>query len=120
MSDEGDEEKKKGSNLTVMTGSAIAPPRAPSAKVIEAEKLRNRVHELRDRMTEDYFEIGRLLYYIQQRGIYRLWEGPDDRPYETFSDYVEHEVAFIGGGGEDTFEQGDGFLCGVAEAFLSA
>lgn len=94
MSDEGDEEKEKGNNLTVMTGSAIAPPRPPSAKVIEAEKLRNRVAELRDRMTEDYFEIGRLLYYIQQRGIYRLWEGPDKKPYETFSDYVEHEVAF--------------------------
>ena len=31
---------------------------------------------------------------------------------------VEHHVAGIGGGGEDAFEQGHGFLRGVAEAFL--
>jgi hypothetical protein len=31
---------------------------------------------------------------------------------------VEHHVAGVGRGGEDAFEQGDGFLGGVAEAFL--
>lgn len=88
------EEKKKGDKLTVMTGSAIAPPRPPSAKVVEATRVRERIAELRDRMTDDYFEIGRLLYHAQREGIYRLWEGPDGKAYETFSEYVEHEVAF--------------------------
>lgn len=31
---------------------------------------------------------------------------------------VEHHVAGVGGGVEDAFEKGDGFLGGVAEAFL--
>ena len=32
---------------------------------------------------------------------------------------IEHHVARVGRGGENTFEQGDGFLRGIAEAFLS-
>ena len=31
---------------------------------------------------------------------------------------VEHQVAGVGGGGNDALQQGDGFLGGVAEAFL--
>jgi hypothetical protein len=93
MSDD-DEKKDDSSNLTVMTGSAIAPPRPPNAKMMQADRVRERIIELRDRMTDDYFEMGRLLFYAQKQGIYRLWNGPDGNPYETFSDYVEHEVSF--------------------------
>ena len=32
---------------------------------------------------------------------------------------VEHHVAGVGGGVDDAFEQGEGFLGGVAEAFMT-
>ena len=34
------------------------------------------------------------------------------------SEGIEHHMAFIGGGGDNAFEQRKGFLGGVAEAFL--
>ena len=33
---------------------------------------------------------------------------------------IENEIAFVRGGGDDAFEQGERLLGGVAEAFLSA
>ena len=37
----------------------------------------------------------------------------------TAAEGVEDYVAFVGGGAEDAFEEGFGFLSGVAETFLS-
>jgi hypothetical protein len=31
---------------------------------------------------------------------------------------VKNKIAFVGGGGDNAFEQGTGFLGGIAEAFL--
>lgn len=37
----------------------------------------------------------------------------------TAAEGVEHDIAFVAAGGDDAFEQGDGFLGGVAEAFVA-
>lgn len=94
MSDDDDQKKKDGDNLVTVTGSAIAPPEVMSERQVEARNLRNRVIDLRDRMTDDYFEIGKLLYRIAKENYYRLYQDGDGNYYEKFSDYVEREVDF--------------------------
>jgi len=80
-----------------MTETAMVVKGARSmtpSKHAESEKIRVRVLRLRDEMTEGYFELGRLLYRVNEEQLYRQWNGPDGEPYQNFCDYVEHEVNF--------------------------
>jgi hypothetical protein len=60
----------------------------------ELDRIRTRVIQLRDEMTDNYFEMGALLYRVSKEHLYRHWKGPDGKPYDKFSSYVEHEVDF--------------------------
>lgn len=86
------EDKKE--NLVVMSGSVLAPPTPSWKNDPDVTGIRDRVIRVRDRMTDDYFEIGRLLYRINKDGLFKQWSGPDGKPYERFEDYVEAEVSF--------------------------
>jgi hypothetical protein len=55
---------------------------------VAADQVRRRIAELRDRVAESYYEIGRHLHTVQREALYKLWG------FETFSSYVEAEVAF--------------------------
>ena len=83
--------KERAGGLALVTDSStdVVP-----GKQKELDSIRTRVLQLRDEMTENYFEMGRLLYRVSKEHLYRHWKGPDGQPYERFSDYVEHEVDF--------------------------
>lgn len=91
MSKEGD----GVSELVALAGGAdVVDVKHRTEAVLLADQLRMRVLKLRDQMGESYFEMGRLLHRINREGLYTHWKGPDGRPYQHFSEYVEHEVDF--------------------------
>lgn len=100
MSDEGTEPPEGGGDaddfgsLANVDGDAIESTAAEVVNQKEADGIRVRIGELRDQMTEGYFEMGRLLYVVSKKGLYTQWRGPNGKPYKTLADYVEHEVAF--------------------------
>lgn len=72
---------------------AVSPGNNPGTEVVparreRADKLRVRVRELRNEVAENYYEMARHLYTIQKEAMYTLWG------YDSFSEYVEHEVSF--------------------------
>jgi hypothetical protein len=79
----------KPNSLIVGSGGPLAGGKPGSEK-----KIRSRVVILRDRMVQDYLEMGQLLHYISDSCIYKEWEGEDKQPYKSFKDYVEKEVSF--------------------------
>lgn len=82
--------------LATVSGGAVADAEA-RAEVIdqkEADRVRIRVIQLRDQMSEGYFEMGRLLHRISKQGLYAQWCRPDGQRYDSFGEYVEHEVEF--------------------------
>jgi hypothetical protein len=80
--------KKGNLDLVAVSGSSIAPPQVSNERKAAADQIRLRVTELRDKVAESYFEIGRHLHTIQKEALYKLWG------YETFSAYVDEEVTF--------------------------
>lgn len=78
----------------VVGGADVVDVKHRTEAVLAADQLRMRVLKLRDEMGESYFEMGRLLHRINKEGLYTHWRGPDDTPYQTFAEYVEHEVDF--------------------------
>jgi len=83
------------SGLAVVSGgAAVVDIGSAALRRGDLDKLRSRVLVLRDEMGEAYFELGRLLHRINKDGLYVHWLGPNGKPYESFHDYVEHEVDF--------------------------
>lgn len=87
----------KSAKKDASTGLALvgdSPTDVIPEREAEANVVRVRVLQLRDEMTEHYFELGRLLYRVSKEHLYRNWKGPDGQSFQKFSDYVEHEVDF--------------------------
>lgn len=62
---------------------------------IDSDKeVRERVVVLKNRVNRDYLELGRLLYYIGDRELYKEWDNRKGGYYKTFKEYVECEVNF--------------------------
>lgn len=90
-----DDKEDDLSGLAVLSGGAsVVNISGAALRRVDLDKLRTRVLVLRDEMGEAYFELGRLLHRINKEGLYVNWLGPDGKPYESFHDYVEHEVDF--------------------------
>lgn len=60
----------------------------PKEESIDGEKVRKRVLELRDDIGNNYTEICRHLFLIQQKGLYESWG------YTSFRDYASKELQF--------------------------
>ena len=59
-----------------------------------SDHLRMRVLKLRDDISMNNIEMGRMLLHIKTTGMFTQWRGQGDRPYRTFKEYVENEVDF--------------------------
>lgn len=83
-------------SLTGVTGGAVADADAKVEVVGQAESdaVRIRVIQLRDEMSDSYFEMGRLLHRVSKGGLYTQWCRPDGQRYDSFREYIEHEVDF--------------------------
>lgn len=79
------------SGLAVVTGESIE---ATVVNNQDADAVRVRVRQLRDQMSDGYFEIGRLLHRVNRQGLWTHWRQPDGKPYESFKHYIELEVEF--------------------------
>lgn len=59
-----------------------------------SDHLRMRVLKLRDDISMNNVEMGRMLLHIKSTGMFTQWRGQDGREYRTFKEYVESEVDF--------------------------
>lgn len=83
----GDEDTDNLATVTAATAAEVVD-------TLEADRIRVRVIQLRDEMSQGYFEMGALLHRISVKGLYTQWRKPDGKTYEHFREYVEHEVDF--------------------------
>lgn len=82
------------SDLVSVTGESIEDAKAEVVNQKDADQVRVRVIQLRDQMSDGYFEMGRLLHRVSRQGLYTQWRSPNGKRYETFREYIEHEVEF--------------------------
>lgn len=67
--------------------------------LVSQKEIRKEVHELRDWFRlqnaegqRKWMRLGKLLVKIRDEGYWKEWEGPDNRSYTLFDDYMEKEV----------------------------
>lgn len=80
--------------LATVTGESIEDASVQVVNGQDADAVRVRVRQLRDQMSDGYFEIGRLLHRVSRQGLWTHWRQPNGQPYESFKHYVELEVEF--------------------------
>ena len=84
-----------GGNLVKLTGSQIAAPEVLNEIETEAHGVLDRVNEIRDQVQESYFELGRLLYRVNLKAMYRHRRNQrTGAPYKDMEEYVNEEVGF--------------------------